>query len=197
MGFRAIDLKRFAIKNGCVSGIDEKRNTREIDVPLLNRKLKRHIRSIKSRKSSRPDSPDSKGSVDFQDSPTFIEGHLSHLMGFADIVVILRCTPSILAKRLRRKGWRRAKIAENLQAEALGIITFEALELGKGGKGDAGRDLYRNSVFELDSTDAPPEALASAVLDIVSGKGAKWRAGRISWSKDVTEHEKELGLLLE
>ncbi len=203
---KVIDLKRFAISNGCVAGIDRRRSTKEIDVPMLNRKLKQHIGTrIENREPrivvSNRDSRSHESRI--PQSAIFIEGHLSHLLDFADIVVVLRCAPSVLAGRLRRKGWRRAKVTENVQAEALGIITFEAIELRKGGskrmKSGRGRGLNTRSVFELDSTNAAAEALAENVLEIASGKnsGSRWRVGRISWLKDVTEHREILDLLME
>ena len=193
-GYKVIDLKRFAVSNGCVSGIDSRRNTREIDVPKLNRLLKPALKTA------------AEGIV-------FIEGHLSHLLDFADVVVVLRCAPSVLVGRLRRKRWRGSKVRENIQAEALGIITFEAMELRKSEVGigikpnllsddiksvvSKGRRLNRNSVFELDSTNAPPDALASAILEIAAGKRScsRYRAGRISWSKDIMEHREILNLI--
>ena len=55
-----------------------------------------------------------------------IDGHLSHLLD-ADIVIVLRCRPDLLRKRLAAKKWGSSKIAENVMAEILGIIAAEAL----------------------------------------------------------------------
>lgn len=160
MAYPVIDLKRFAIKGGCVSGIDRKRDTREIDVPALNRKLEPVACEMA------------------KDDHIFIEGHLSHLMDFVDAVAILRCAPSTLSKRLKNKKWRKSKITENLQAEALGIITFEALRLREG-RGE--------KIFEIDVTEASPENAALEILKIVSKRRLKSGA-RVSWSKDVLEN---------
>ncbi|MDD5503015.1 MAG: adenylate kinase family protein [Candidatus Thermoplasmatota archaeon] len=158
--YSVIDLKKFAIENGCVSGVDKKRDTREIDVPKLNRKLEPAVSEMA------------------KDDHIFIEGHLSHLLDFVDAVAILRCAPSALAARLKNKRWRKAKVVENLQAEALGIITFEALRLRKC-KGD--------KIFEIDVTDSSPEETASKILRIISSRPPKSGA-RISWSKDIMEN---------
>lgn len=56
-----------------------------------------------------------------------VEGHLSHLMD-VDAVVVLRCHPEELKKRLAKKGWSEKKMRENLEAEALDIILERALE---------------------------------------------------------------------
>lgn len=154
MGYKVVDLKRFAVKNGCVTGVDKKRGTLELDVGLLNKKIKEKVK------------------VD-----AFLEGHLSHLMD-VDYIVVLRCRPSVLAERLRRKGWKRKKILENVQAEALGVITWEAM----------GR-INNSYIFELDTTVADLKDILKAIIDISSGRGdMKYRAGWVSWSEDLMEH---------
>ncbi len=69
-----------------------------------------------------------------------IEGHPSHLLD-ADIVIVLRCDPLALEKRLKRRHWPEAKIKENVEAEALDVVLIEALERHK-----------KQKVLEADST---------------------------------------------
>jgi len=45
-----------------------------------------------------------------------------------DAVVVLRCHPEELKKRLAKKGWSEKKMRENLEAEALDIVLERALE---------------------------------------------------------------------
>ena len=44
-------------------------------------------------------------------------------------MVILRCRPDILARRLRERGYGEEKVQENAEAEALDAILIEALEV--------------------------------------------------------------------
>ena len=48
-------------------------------------------------------------------------GHLSHLLD-VDMVIVLRCHPDALARRLEARGWPAAKVRENALAEALDVI---------------------------------------------------------------------------
>ena len=58
------------------------------------------------------------------------EGHLAHFPP-AEVKVILRTSPRVLEKRLKSRKWAASKIRENVEAEALGIISSEsnALEI--------------------------------------------------------------------
>lgn len=58
----------------------------------------------------------------------FIEGHLAHLLP-CDLVIILRCRPDVLEKRLAERGYNEEKIRENIEAEALDVILIETLEI--------------------------------------------------------------------
>ena len=76
-----------------------------------------------------------------QYSNTIIEGHVAHFLSSLDLVVVLRCHPDKLTERLALRDYSEEKIRENVEAEALNIISDEAFELYKEGK-----------VFELDTT---------------------------------------------
>jgi adenylate kinase len=57
-----------------------------------------------------------------------IDSHLSHLLSpkIIDKVIVLRCDPKILEERLKRKNWNNKKIQENVEAEMIGLIAWEA-----------------------------------------------------------------------
>ena len=100
-----------------------------------------------------------------------IEGHLSHLLN-PDIIIILRCHPEVLKKRLEPRGYGEEKLRENMEAEAIDIILEEAMEMGK-------------PVFEIDSTDRRPKETAEAIKEITRGKTGNYEAGKIDWSEVV------------
>ena len=61
-----------------------------------------------------------------------IEGHLAHdfeVDEHVELVIVLRARPSVLRKRLNQRGWSHSKIQENVEAEALDICTYEAVEI--------------------------------------------------------------------
>ncbi|SEO77893.1 adenylate kinase [Halogranum amylolyticum] len=85
-----------------------------------------------------------------------VESHLAHHLD-ADKVVVLRCRPDVLEERLRERGESETKAKENAESEALDVILSEAVEFHG-----------EESVYEIDTTDRTPEAVAAeirAVLD--------------------------------
>ena len=100
-----------------------------------------------------------------------IEGHLSHRLGLCETVVVLRCHPDELRERLGARGYAEAKLRENLEAEALGIITAEALETG-------------TKVHELDTTGQLPAASVAALVAILAG-AKDYPPGRIDFSEAI------------
>jgi len=70
----------------------------------------------------------------------FVEGHLAHLLP-CDRIVVLRCRPDILMKRLGTRGYEEEKIRENALAEALDVILIETVD-----------SYLPEQVYELDTT---------------------------------------------
>jgi broad-specificity NMP kinase len=105
-----------------------------------------------------------------------VVGHLAHLLPLRDVVV-LRCQPSELGRRLTHahRGDRRSR-HENMLAEALSVVTAEAVA-------------RRRNVFEVDTTRRSPGKVALEVDRWMRGRRpSRW--GRVDWLRDpsVTEH---------
>ena len=101
-----------------------------------------------------------------------LAGHFAHELP-CDCIVVLRCEPAVLRKRLLARGWAERKVRENVEAELFGVIEEEARE--RAGRSpaparsappaDAGRafdgarasaaGLPRAIVIEVDSTRTP------------------------------------------
>ena len=86
------------------------------------------------------------------------EGHISHYLDNIDIVVVLRCNPNELKSRLNSRNYNDEKIKENLEAEALNIISDEAIE-------QYGED----NVFEIDTSTNEINNCAEMMVDIING----------------------------
>ncbi|KTG10157.1 adenylate kinase [Haloprofundus marisrubri] len=95
--------------------------------------------------------------ADDADDVTIVESHLAHLLP-ADRVVVLRCRPDVLESRLLDRGENEAKASENRESEALDVILAEAVE-------EHGVD----SVYEVETTEQSPEAVADAIRAVVAG----------------------------
>lgn len=89
---------------------------------------------------------------------TIIEGHLSHNLP-ADIIVVLRTSVPVLRGRLEERGYPREKVLENLEAEALGVITLEALDTGQ-------------PVYEIDTSVMNPAEVARRCEAIIRERPA-------------------------
>ena len=132
-----VKINDLAISNNLVLGIDEDKGYKIIDIPALDENLSDIISSSDN---------------------LIVEGHLSHLCSGADKVILLRCRPEILEKRLASRNYSDAKIYENLEAEALGVCSAESL------------DIYENNVYELDVSDLSVDDAVSMILDVIDGK---------------------------
>jgi adenylate kinase len=85
-----------------VTGIDEERDTRLIDVE--------------------------RWAAEFVPVDGFVEGHFAHLLS-CDRIIVLRCRPDVLKTRLALRRYPEKKIQENTEAEALDSCLIETVEL--------------------------------------------------------------------
>ena len=110
------------------------------------------------------------------DDVDLVVGHLAHLLPVRDVVV-LRCHPGELARRLRRARRGTAfERRENYVAEAVDLILREAVRGNR-------------RVWELDTTGCSPAQAARAVARRLRQRGPS-SYGRVDWLADpqVTEH---------
>jgi len=151
-GEHVIDLNRYAEENGLKGRFDSERDTYSVDTEKLNRSLSTYANI---------------------DGKVFAEGHLSHFLD-CDVVIVIRCNPSVLYERLKKRDYATEKITENVQAEALDVILCESV----------GNNAH---VFEIDNTSCTVEQAASMVMDIVSGRTAGYGPGSVDWSSEMVK----------
>lgn len=148
-GYDVLDLNEHIRNNGLLEEKDEARDTYCVDVDSLDLSLEGYrARDL-----------------------IFIEGHISHYVE-CGIVIVLRCDPDILAKRLTERGYSQNKVAENVQAEILDVILCEASEADV-------------PVCELDSSEDSVTGLADKVEDILGGNTDKYQPGNIDWTEEL------------
>ncbi|MDI6884037.1 MAG: adenylate kinase family protein [Hadesarchaea archaeon] len=104
-----------------------------------------------------------------------VEGLLAHLLQkkLLTHVVVLRTRPRVLERRLRARGYSKAKTRENVEAEALDIILWEAV-----------RAHGINKVYEIDATRLKPSSAARLFLSALAGK-VSLKPGKVSWLEEV------------
>lgn len=146
-GYLVVNLDEAARREGFVAGRDETRGSDEVDVDALRERLRVPAKVA------------------------FLKSHYSHLMD-VNIVVVLRCKPSVLRRRLESRGWAPEKVRENVEAEAIDVVLQEA----------AGRLPF---VYEVDTTEATPAQTADAILAILRGRSEGHEPGSVDWSEEV------------
>jgi len=86
-----------------------------------------------------------------------VDSHLAHYLD-ADRVAVLRCRPDVLERRLVERGEGEASARENRESEALDVILGEAVER-----------FGEDRVYEIDTTDRDPEAVALELGRVLDG----------------------------
>lgn len=87
-----------------------------------------------------------------------IEGHLACEFKLRNsFVIVLRCDPKVLKKRLKKRKYSTKKIKENAEAEALDYCTINA---GK----------FYKSVLEVDTTKRSVSETVEECLKIIQGR---------------------------
>jgi len=146
-GYVVVDLDDVARQGGFIVGRDEARGSDEVDVDALRDNLRVPAKIA------------------------FLRSHYAHRMA-VDLVVVLRCAPSVLRTRLESRGWPPAKVKENVEAEAIDVITQEAVD-------------SLPTVYEVDTTTGTPAQTADAILEILQGKTRGHELGSVDWSHEV------------
>ncbi|MFB6207432.1 MAG: adenylate kinase family protein [Haloglomus sp.] len=92
------------------------------------------------------------------DADLLVESHLAHLLD-SDRVVVLRAHPERIRQRLLERGETERSASENAESEALDVVLSETVDRHG-----------TESVFEVDTTDRPPEAVADEIAAVVRGE---------------------------
>lgn len=110
--FNYIDVKKVISKNKLKERYDRKRASWVVDEKKLAGVLEGIIKNSKE--------------------DLVIDSHLSHFINprLADLCIITKCNLKVLEKRLKKKGYKKDKIRENLDCEIFDICLNEAKEKG-------------------------------------------------------------------
>lgn len=151
-GYNVIDANEHLRRHGLLGEKDVPRDTFDVDVEALNGSLEEYRESGET---------------------VLIDSHLAHVCDCSGIIV-LRCKPSVLAERLRKRGYSEAKVRENVQAEILDVILCEA----------ADSDI---PVYEIDCTGGSPSDAVGFIERILNGETEICPPGRVDWTGEMEE----------
>ncbi|ACP55635.1 adenylate kinase family protein [Saccharolobus islandicus] len=139
-----LSLSQFVIENKLYTEYDELRQSYIIDEDKVKEELEKIISA----------------------SHLVIETIYPSLISTADLVVVLRKNPFSLYNELKGRGWADIKVAENVEAEILGVISQEA------------REAFKDKVCEVDTTEMSTEQILNKILN-------KQCDGPIEWLVDT------------
>ena len=111
--------------------------------------------------------------AEFEPVDGFVEGHIAHLLP-CDKIVVLRCRPDELRKRLAQRKYREKKIRENAEAEALDVCLIETVE-----------EFEPPQIFELDTTGHDAGIVPTGSKDFTRTRSRQTSA--ISTGRDILE----------
>jgi len=163
-----VKLTEFAKEHELIERYDRTRRTYVIRENILKRELEKHLASLRR--------------------DVLVEGHYSARLvprHFSRIVFVLRCDPEILRSRLRRRGYPRGKIGENVEAELLDICLDEAVAVHRPRK-----------IAEIDTTSRTTMSCVEEALGILAGRRAR-HVGRRDWIAELERKGRLDGFLKE
>ena len=135
-----VNINELVDERHLYTGIDEEKGYKIVDLDALFNEMDKIIKNI-----------------DDPDKHVIVEGHLSHLFENSDTVIVLRANPDVLRHRMDTKGWKEAKIRENIEAEAIDVCSYESFEI------------HGDKVNEIDTSDIPPAKVADLIIDVING----------------------------
>jgi len=74
-------------------------------------------------------------------------------------VAVLRCEPSVLKRRLGKRGYSKDKVVENVEAELIGLESYDAFDV-----------FGADRTYEVDTTRSTPAESARKILSALSGR---------------------------
>lgn len=114
LGFRYVDVNRIVGEYNLSESYDRKRKCDVVDVKKLNKALIDKINRLEK---------DLKKGV-------IIDSHLSHHLSrkYANLCIVAKCDLRVLERRLKKRGYNKEKIRENMDCEIFDVCLNEAKE---------------------------------------------------------------------
>jgi len=159
-----ISLSKLVVSEQLTLKYDKRRETHVVDFEKLTPYIINLIENYK------------KKNLEF----LLIESHFSDVTPekYIDYVIILRCNPDELYKRLEKKGYENEKIIENVQSEILGscVNFFIQKEI-------------KSPLFEIDTSSLTIEAIVKIIIDLINNNinAEEYLIGKIDWLETLAQ----------
>ncbi|MHA2290370.1 MAG: adenylate kinase family protein [Promethearchaeota archaeon] len=164
---KVISLNELAISENLIENYDTKRETSVINNKKVINFLTNLIENYK------------------KDDPDFliIESHFSDIVPiqYINFVVVLRCDPDELYQRLKKRGYKKEKIRENVQSEILGNCVNYFIN-----------KTLNTPILEVDTTNNNIESITKTIIDILTDKIdlEKFFVGKIDWLEKLAQEDR-------
>ena len=115
LGYQHLELTPFLVKHGLSEVYNKRMQTYDVVIPRLRRFLEPLLEKAHDHHAG-----------------IVIDGHLSHELSprLVDVVVVVRCDPKVLHRRLLLRKYSPVKVQENMDAEIFGVCEEEARAYG-------------------------------------------------------------------
>ena len=162
-----ISLNKLILERNYVLEYDDERETSIVDEVKLNKNMERIIEDYSSKSS------------DY----LIIESHFTDVISesFMDFIIILRCHPDELYKRLKKRGYKKKKIIENIQSEILGSSVNYFIEKN-----------LNLQLYEIDTTKSDINTISNKIVDIIKGNKelSEYYIGKIDWLEELSNENR-------
>ncbi len=140
LGATYVNLSELAVSTGAYQYFDESRGTYVVDEGKLGEVVSNLIRG--------------------EEGYVVVDSHYGEIVDpeLVEKIFVLRMKPSVLAERLRARGWSDSKVAENVESELLGVCTGNAIERHG-----------QEKVCEIDVTSLSVDEAVEEILKILEG----------------------------
>lgn len=145
-GHDVLDMTQYIKEHDLREEYDAERDTYDVDVDKLNDSL-----------------------YDLDD--IIFEGHLAHFMD-VDSIIVLRCSPDVMQSRLKARGYDDGKVRENIEAELLDVILYEAVDSGI-------------PTYCVDTSHSDVTRTADEIEDVMKGETIGHMPEDISWAEEM------------
>lgn len=159
LGLPCISLYDQAVSSGLIRQGD---NDAEVDTTILGRFIVKHV-----------------------NGPALVYGHLlPYVLGGRELrrVVVLRCEPKTLKRRLLARGYQPRRAMENVEAELIGVLSAESMTA-----------FGESKTVEFDTTASKPASAARVISKLLKGSGGP--SSRIDWTLSYTSASRLRSLL--
>ncbi|MEM2039294.1 MAG: adenylate kinase family protein [Zestosphaera sp.] len=139
LGLSYLNLSDLVVRESLYVGVDEARGSFVVDEERLVKKLTELLSESKS--------------------DVIIDSHYGEIIPdeLVKIIFVLRLNPVILYERLVSRGWSEEKVKENVEAEILGVCTYNAVN-----------EHTESKVCEIDVTNKGVGEVVEEILSILN-----------------------------